>query len=68
MDDRTLIICAATLCVVGVPLTQLLGHVADRSEPQIVTVVGKGDDIKVGALDRRSSANVLAARFLPYGR
>jgi hypothetical protein len=25
MDDKTLMICAATLCVVGIPFTQLLG-------------------------------------------
>ena len=41
MDDRTLIICAATLCVVGVALTQVLGtNALGPTGTQLVSVTG----------------------------
>lgn len=51
MDDRTLIICAATICLVGFPLAQKLGTTASgRDLPHIASVGALGDQVSANVI------------------
>ena len=68
MDDRTLFICAATLCVVGFPLTQVLGtNAVGRSQPQLASINVVIDKIRIGELGGRA-ADAFAPRTLHTAR
>ena len=59
MDDRTLIICAATLCVLGVSLTQTLGSSAAGRVVHSPAVAVANALRPAGELDSQSTLRTL---------